>query len=156
MILRFLRLSRAFREIEAFGHKQGTEVTRLTNCLDESERNLSMMTEARLNSDRSHEFLRGQMEALRESHASEVDGLKRVIDFFSPAVAGRSVFGLTPQVAYSPEEPRMQPQGSQNRRSLSREAYAQFHQEAEAMLRGGGLNPNPNGDAPADFSKNTQ
>lgn len=124
-MIRFLRLFSAFREME---------------------RAVVIANEARQNIARSHEFLQGQAEALKEAHAREIDTLKRMIDYFSPTLAHRTVFGLAPeQPAIAPES--VQSQGAYNRRGIAREMFEQYYQSALSQMP-----PNPNNEAPADFT----
>lgn len=124
----------------------------LEGKLDETTAGLEVMTDARLNLDKSHEFLRGELDALKQAHASEVDGLKRVIDYFAPMLGSRTIFGLAPGApAVAPEQ--LQPMGARTRRSTNQEAIQEFYREAEEYYKkAGSLPPNPNGDPPADFS----
>lgn len=157
MILHFLswlfpQVRRAYSEIGVLMIKTSTAKAEYAQL----QRDLELITEARTNADRLNEYLRGQMEAQREQHANEIDSLKRMIDFFAPSVGGRTVFGLAPDRKVEPEE-KQQPLGAQNRRSLSRAALDQFYREAEEQARTRqGIDPNPQGDQPADFSQKPQ
>lgn len=150
---------RNFAAVEAMQRAHNTRrdewdatTERISLKLHDTERALSIMTEARLNVDRSFEFLKGEVEALKEAHSREVDGLKRTIDAFAPSAIGRTVFGLAPEPKPMAIEP--QPQGSVTRRTSNAEALAKFYEEAaQRVAARQGLHPNPNGDTAADFTK---
>ena len=68
----------------------------LTIEKDELTAALKIMTEARLNADKTAEAMHGSMSLLKETHAAEIANLKSVIDCFSLNACGRQVFGVAP------------------------------------------------------------
>lgn len=140
-----VRIARASATVEM------DRAERIALNLRDTTRALEIMTEARLNVDRSFEFLKGEVEALKGAHLREVDNLKRTIDAFAPSAIGRTVYGLAPEPKPMAVEP--QPQGSITRRSSNAEALAKFHQDAaQRVAARQGLDPNPNGDPAANFT----
>lgn len=147
----FIELEKAVVRFESESAEGVAEMERLSLKLRDTERALEIMTDARLNLDKSHEFLKGELEALKQAHVQEVLGLHKMIDAFSPSAIGRTVFGLAPEPKAPMEE--VPAQGARTRRTTQREALEMFMAEANQRAQSkAGLDPNPNGDVPADFS----
>ena len=160
-IAKFLGLFAEVRTLRQVKDQTSILLLKVEQCelsLRDKERALEIERKARLSSDQAHEFLHGELEALKNAHAGEIDGLKRIIDFFAPHMGGRTVFGLAPEPTQVNQK-QMEPQGAQTRRSLQRNALDQFLRQAEELKNNGGLRAVPDAfaqqedsPAPKDFS----
>jgi hypothetical protein len=133
------------KELEQRNHAAHADIERAKaeRQLADANRALEVMTEARLNSDRAVDVLRGQLEVMAATHASEILRMQQMTDWFGLEGRGRQVFGTAP-LATKPKETDDSPgPGKILGRHVVQQQTAAFIQQAEEMMKKGV--PLPNG-----------
>lgn len=107
-----------------------SENERLKLALEEKQHALVIVTEARMNAERTNEVVRGQLTTLQEVSERELHTMKQTVDWMSLETGHRQIFGTSPQFTKPQEDETAAPPTKISARMASRVLTQQFYEEA--------------------------